>query len=685
MDKKEVQERIEKLKEKIKELNYQYFILDKSTVSEAVRDSLKLELKQLEERFPEFITPDSPTQRVGAPLSGRFDKIPHLTPKKSLSDVFSFEDIKDWEDKIQKMLPADEVLHYLCELKIDGLNITLHYKKGLLEKAVTRGDGTQGEDVTHTVKTIESIPLRLAEEIDLEVSGEVYINRADFQKINEDQLAKGEEVFENPRNTAAGTVRQLDPQVAAARRLSMFFYEIGQTDMEALPRQQQHVLTRLQDLGLPVEPHYRYCDNLEEVRRFLHEATEMRESLPMEIDGVVIKVNEKAQQMLLGFTAKTPRYAVAYKFPAEQSTTRVLDIHVQVGRTGALTPVAVLSPVRVAGSTISRATLHNEDEMRRKDVRIGDTVIIQKAGDVIPEIVQVLTELRSGNERAFVFPSSCPVCDSPVERAEGEAVTRCTNMECFAQDRERFIHFANVLNIDGMGEKVIDALLEAQLIDNLADIFHLTREDLLTLPLFKDKKSDKLIDAIQAVKNPGLDRLLFAIGIRHVGEETAIALAEFFQDKYAENHGDDEEGLNSINKLLRLVQEIGLDKLEEVEGIGRKVSREVVTWFQRESNMDLMKNLDEVGVKIQRQADLISQKLKGLSFVVTGTLQHFSRDQIKEKIRQHGGKVINSVSKNTSYLLIGKQDKPSTKELSAKKLGVPVISEEVFIKMIEQE
>lgn len=692
MDKQEVHERIEKLKQKISELNYQYFILNRSEVSEAVRDSLKLELKQLEERFPEFITPDSPTQRVGAPLSGRFDKVTHITPKKSLADVFSHEEVEEWEEKIARMLPPGESkLHYLCELKIDGLNVTLHYQEGLLVRAVTRGDGIQGEDVTHTVRTIEAVPLKLNEPIDLEVNGEIYINKEDFRRVNEAQLAKGEEEFENPRNLAAGTVRQLDPQVAASRKMSAFFYEIQQTNMEAVPRQQQHALERMMDLGLPVETHYRYCEDIEDVKKFLDQAAELRETLPFEIDGVVIKVNEKAQQQLLGFTAKTPRFAVAYKFPAEQSTTRVLDIHVQVGRTGALTPVAVLSPVRVAGSTISRATLHNEDEMRRKDVRIGDTVVIQKAGDVIPEIVQVLTDLRTGKEKEFKFPTRCPVCESKVEKKEGEAVLRCTNPDCFAQDRERFIHFATVMNVDGLGEKVIDALLEAQMVDEIPDLFQLTRNDLLQLPLFKEKKSDKLIEAIQKAKSVGLERFLFALGIRHVGEETAIDLANFFREEQLQKARtlelDGQEGsgngLQDVNDLLILIQELNRDKLQQVEGFGAVVSEQIMEWFANERNIGLLKKLADCGLQFVEEEKPLSLKLKGLTFVVTGSLQQMSRDQVKERIRQNGGKVVSAVTGKTSYLLLGENEKATTKEKTARKLGVKVIGEEEFLKMIE--
>lgn len=685
MDKKEVKTRIEKLKEKIRDLNYQYFILNKSEVSEAVRDSLKLELKQLEERFPEFITPDSPTQRVGVPLSGRFDKVPHISPKKSLSDAFSWEDIEDWENKMIKLLPSDQALHYVCELKIDGLNITLHYEDGLFKRAITRGDGSLGEDVTHTVKTIESIPLTLNEKINLEVTGEVYINKEAFKRINDEQIARGEETFENARNTAAGTVRQLDPAVAAGRNLSAFFYEIGQTDMEGVPRRQQNVLERLLDLGLPVCTEYRYAESLSDVKKFLEHAGEIREKLPYEIDGVVIKVNEKSQQQILGWTAKTPRFAIAYKFPAEQSTTRVLDIHVQVGRTGALTPVAVLSPVKVAGSTISRATLHNEDELKRKDVRIGDTVIIQKAGDVIPEIVGVLKDLRNGNEKEFKFPSHCPVCNSKVIRKEDESAIRCSNPDCFAQDRERFIHFATVMNIDTMGEKVIDALLEAQMIDELPDIFKLTRANLLQLPLFKEKKSDKLIEAIAAVKKISLERFLFALGIRHVGEETAIELANFFRHEWQEEQ--DRKGhsktFSDINDLLVLAQEMNIEKLEQVEGFGEKVSEEVLEWFKNERNVDILKKLQEEGVHFVDEGKPMSLKLKGMIFVVTGTLKALSRDQVKERIRQNGGKVVNSVSSKTSFLIQGEQEKASTKEKDAKKYGVKVLNEDEFLKLIE--
>lgn len=685
MDKKEVEERIKKLRTKIQELNYQYFILNRSEVSEAVRDSLKLELKQLEDRFPEFITADSPTQRVGAPLSGKFAKVKHITPKKSLADAFSIEDLQEWEQKIKKLLPPEEKVHYLCELKIDGLNVSLHYKNGLLEKALTRGDGEIGEDVTHSIRTIEAVPLKLQEEVDVEVGGEVYIAKEDFKRINEDQSIKGLETYENPRNLAAGTVRQLDPSITASRKLSAFFYEIAQNNLEGAPRRQQAVLERLMNLGLPVNSQFHYCEDLDDVLKFLEKADKLRKDLAYEIDGVVVKVNEKSQQQILGFTAKTPRYSIAYKFPAEQSTTKVLDIHVQVGRTGALTPVAVLSPVKVAGSTISRATLHNEDELKRKDVRIGDTVIIQKAGDVIPEIVGVIKDLRNGEEKEFKFPHLCPVCNSKVERKEGESATRCTNPECFAQDRERFIHFATVLDIEGLGEKIIDQLLENQLVDELADIFSLTRDDFLSLPLFKEKKTDNLLQAIEKAKKVSLERFLFSLGIRHVGEETAIQLAHFFRAEMREHSlvGQKSEGQHSLKDLLLVSTDLTKEKLMEIEGFGEKVAEEVLEWFKAERNVELIKKLDEVGMSLIEDSRPFSLKLKGQIFVLTGTLTTMSRDQAKERIRQNGGKISATVSSKTDFVVKGDNDAMSTKEKEAIKKGIKVIGETEFLKMIE--
>lgn len=671
MNRKEAKERILKLKEKIKDLNYQYFVLDKSEVEESVRDSLKAELKRLEEEYPEFITPDSPTQRVGSVLSGKFAKIKHLTAKKSLQDAFSEEDVRDWYERIQKIIP-EEKIHFVCELKIDGLNVTLHYKGGKLEKALSRGDGEEGEDITHTIRTIESIPLELNQEIDLEVSGEVYITKADFQKINEEQKRLGEEEFANARNSAAGTVRQLDPEIAASRNLSAYFYELGKNNLERQPRTQQETLELFFDLGLKVNREFRFCNDIEEVAHFLKSWHDKRETLPYEIDGIVIKVNEKSQQKSLGFTAKAPRYALAYKFPAAQTTTQVLDIHIQVGRTGVLTPVAILRPVKVAGSTISRATLHNEDEMARKDIRICDTVIIQKAGDVIPEVVESLKDLRTGHEKPFHFPTHCPACGAKAVRVEGESAHRCTNPDCFAQDRERFIHFVAAFGIDGLGEKIVDQLLENQLVDDPADIFTLTKDDFLSLPLFKDKRAENVVTAIESTKNVPLEKLIVALGIRMVGEETAIDLAHYIN---AEKHHAE----LTMAELFQISTTFNKEKLEEIEGIGEKVAEELTDWFHKEKNKQFLQKLEKVGVTIAAVQNKQEQKFKGLSFVVTGTLTQMTRDEAKEKIRELGGKVQGSVSAKTSYLVCG--ENPGSKLKNAEKLKVPVLNENEFIKL----
>ncbi len=672
MDKKEAEDRIIKLREKIRELNYQYFVLDKSEVSEAVRDSLKEELKSLESKFPELITPDSPTQRVGSVLSGKFDKVKHLTPKKSLQDAFSAEDVKDWSERIAKLV-NDEPIQYVCELKIDGLNITVHYKGGKFVRAVTRGDGIRGEEVTHTVKTIESVPLELTEEIDLEASGEVYISKADFQKINEDQKRLGMEEFANPRNAAAGSVRQLDPQVAASRNLSAFFYELGKNTLEHPPKTQMETLEKFKDLGLAINREYQQFGNIEDVLNYLQSWHDKRRDLPFEVDGIVIKVNRKNQQKTMGFTAKAPRYAIAYKFPAEQATTKVLDIQVQVGRTGILTPVAILSPVRVAGSTISRATLHNEDEMKRKDIRIGDTVVIQKAGDVIPEVVSVLPDLRNGHEVKFVFPKRCPVCDSRAVREEGESAHRCVNPECPAQDKERYIHFVEAFNIEGLGIKIVEQLMEYQLVEDPADIFTLSKEDFLQLPLFQERRADNVVNAILAAKKVPLERLLFGVGIRHVGAEMAVSLAHYIR-------GEKKHDPLSFAELIQIGSAMDTEKLMEVEGFGEKVAQSVTEWFHSEKNLQFLEKLYSVGIEFAEEESPGSQKLKGLTFVLTGTMDQLPRDEAKKRVRLHGGKVSGSVSSKTDYLVAG--ENPGSKQEKAQKLGVKIINEEEFMKMV---
>lgn len=674
-DKEETRQKIEKLKQKIKELNYRYFVLDKSEVTEDVRDSLKRKLRQLEAEYPELITPDSPTQRVGSVLSGKFDKVAHITPKKSLQDVFSKEELLDWVERIQKLVPGEEIA-YICELKIDGLNITLHYKKGRFVRALTRGNGEKGEDVTHTIKTIESIPMELNKPIDLEVSGEVYLSKKTFEKINKEQSSSGEEKFANPRNAAAGTIRQLNPAVAASRDLKAFFYEIGANSIFPKISSQSASLEALWKLGIKINTHYRVCKNINEAAHFIEEVPRKREKFPYEIDGIVIKVNSKKQWEKMGFTAKAPRYAVAYKFQPKQAISRITDIIIQVGRTGVLTPVAVMEPTEVSGSTVSRATLHNEDEMSKKDVRIGDTVILQKAGDVIPEVVSVLKDLRTGREKKFHFPNRCPVCGSAVKREEGMAAYRCTNKNCFAIQREGLTHFAskNAMNIEGLGEKVILQLLEAGLIKTPPDIFKLTHENLLTLPLFKEKRAQNILDSIEKSKNIPLNKFLFALGIRYLGEQNSFDFAKYIlQEAGNPKHF-------TILDLIKSFESITPEELDLIEGIGSKVASGVSNYITNKKHLEMLRELHDLGVKLTIKQPAHAP-LAGKSFVITGSLESMTRDQAKDKIKSLGGRVLNSITRETNYLIVGED--PGGKLAHAREINIKTLNEKEFLKMLK--
>lgn len=705
MEIKQAEARIKKLREEIKKLNYEYFVLDKSNVSEAVRDSLKKDLKEMEAKFPELITPDSPTQRVGSVLSGKFNKVKHLTPKKSLEDAFSEEDIREWFERIKKLAP-NEKISFICEIKIDGLNMTIHYVDGKYVRALTRGNGEEGEDVTHSVKTIESIPLELNESISMEVSGEVYLPIESFNKINKEQKKLGEELFANPRNAAAGSIRQLDPQVAASRELDAFFYELGQHNLKTGIDTQEKILKTFSSLGLKVNPEFRKFETIEEVIKFCKSWHEKRNHMPYAIDGIVIKVNDKEQQKKMGFTAKFPRSMIAYKFPAEQSTTVVEDIQIQVGRTGALTPVAHLKPVLVAGSTISRATLHNEDEIAKKDVRIGDTVIIQKAGDVIPEVVEVLKNLRTGSEKKFHFPHECPVCGGKVERKEGESAYRCMNPECSAQTRRGFYHFVSkdAFDIDGLGISVIDDLLDFGLIKDTADIFKLDVSDFYNLPLFKDKRATNLFEAIQDKKYTSLERFIYALGIRYLGEKASSDIAKYLHanlkrvSKVPEIQKtkpkveqitlfEDEKPVKKIKEdaftpldLLETVDSIKVEDLLNVEGIGEKVAEAVKEWFKEKDNRALIKKFYNTGLVLHAGETGKKTAITGKGFVLTGTLTTMTRSQAKALIKQSGGDVHSSVSAKTDYVVAG--ESAGSKLNKAKELGVKIIDEEEFKKLL---
>ena len=705
MNKEDAKQRIEKLKEWLKKWNYEYFVLNKNDVSEAARDKIKKELHELEDEFPEFVTPDSPTQRVGSVLSGKFAKIKHLHAKQSLMDCFSNEELESWEERNQKLVPGEK-LDYITEYKLDGLNLSLIYEKGKLHKAVTRGDGVYGEDVTHSVRTIQSVPLELREiggaKLEeypiIEVSGEVFMSIESFEKLNE----QDEQTFANPRNAAAGTVRQLDPKVSAYRQLDMYFYSIyfSKNSVIEEPDSQKAVLELLQDLGLRVNTNFTHHSSLSSVEKAMSEAEMKREKLPYHIDGLVVKVNQRRHQNLLGSTAKAPRWAIAFKFPAEQSTSKVLDIEIQVGRTGALTPVAILEPTLVAGSTVSRATLHNEDEIERKDVRIGDTVIIQKAGDIIPEVVEVIKDLRNGKEKKFKMPKKCPVCGGAIERPEGEVVSRCMNKGCYAVHQQQLEHFVSrkAFDIDGLGEKVVEQLIEHKLIEDAADLFSLRASDLMQLDLFKDKKTENLLEALVRSKVIPLPRFIFAMGIRHVGEETAELLGNHLnlttktitlkkaQKKnqlslFAEESADEEADVAEIADLQKALSRLTIEELNGIEGIGEKVAESIYEWIQGEKTATYLNKFERAGIKLLAPPSHKSDKLKGQTFVVTGTLPTLSRDQAKALIKQNGGKASSSVSKKTDYVLAGSE--PGSKYDTAEKLKVPIIDETMFLSMIK--
>lgn len=657
MTEAQAQERIQKLREEILRRNYEYFVLDESHVSEAVRDALKKELIALESQYPQLITPDSPTQRVGSALSGKFEKVAHKSQKWSLNDVFNEEELKAWEERVLKAVDNAE---FVTELKLDGLNITLWYEQGKLIKAITRGNGEVGEDVTHTIRTIKNLPLTLFEPVTIEVSGEVIMPKKAFKALNE----SSEKQYMNPRNVAAGTVRQLDPQVAADRDLQIFLYSMGEHDFPT-PQTHLDLLQKLKDLGLPTEPHTTKHKNAKASLKFLQEWEAKRESLPYEIDGVVFKVNELADRQSLGYTAKAPRWAAAYKFPAEQSTSVIEGITIQIGRTGAATPVAELRPTHVAGTTVSRATLHNEDEIARKDVRIGDTVVIQKAGDIIPEVVEVLTDLRPKSTQKYEFPKNCPMCSTELIRPEGEAAYRCPNKECPARKREAFKHFVarGAMDIDSLGVKVIDQLLEAGYIHDFADLFTLSKEQLLRLPLFKEKRAQNILDALEDRKTVPLQKFLFGLGIRHLGATAAKQLADHLRTN---------NNTISPQELNQKLQTLTAENLEEIDGFGQSITESLTEWIAKEHNQKLLEKFHQLHLNFTFPPKAEST-LAGKTFVITGTLSR-PRPEIKADLEAAGAKVSGSVSAKTTYLLAGSDAGSKLKKAQA--LSVEVINED---------
>lgn len=673
MDKKEARELIEKLSKEIRHHDHLYYVLDKPDISDAAYDKLLERLIKLESQFPELIKPDSPTQRVGNQLaSGKFKTIKHGKPKYSLADAFSEEEIDAWYERALKGL-AGSTHKFFCELKIDGLNITLVYENGQLKHALTRGDGISGEEVTHAIRTIRSLPLSLEDKGKVEVSGEVFIPKNFFAKVNKEREKEGQPLFANPRNAAAGTVRQLDPKVADSRGLDIFLYDLEKDS--GRPDTQKELVKRLAKFQFKTEKHSKLCKSIQEVKKFCRHWTERREDLPYEIDGVVIKINDLNQQRLLGSTAKAPRWATAYKFPAEEATTVIKDIVVQVGRTGALTPVAIMEPVSVAGSTVSRATLHNEDEIERKDVRIGDTVIIHKAGDIIPEVVRVLKNLRTGKEVPFKMPNLCPVCGHPVERPEGEAVRRCLSDNCAKRLQERMKHFVSrkAFNIDHLGVKILIQLEEAGLINDSADIFTLEKGDLLELERFAEKSADNLLQEIGSAKKVTLPRFIYSLGIRHVGEQTAFDLATYLTSKHHKT--------KPHPNIIDLINSLTHDELSHIEGVGEKVALSIMEWLQAERHQHLLHKLITNGIQVVLEEIKDNPNISGKTFVLTGTLPTLSRDEAKSIIKKLGGKTTSSISKSVDYILLG--ENPGSKYDKAKKLGIKMLTEKEFLHLTQ--
>ncbi|SOC40477.1 NAD-dependent DNA ligase LigA [Ureibacillus acetophenoni] len=663
------EKRVAELNKLLHEYGHAYYVLDKPIVTDAEYDRLLQELIALEKENPEFIYPDSPTQRVGGkPLEG-FQKVTHTYSMLSLSNAFNEEELRDFDRKIRQAIGSD--YSYVCELKIDGLAISLKYENGVFVQGATRGDGTVGEDITMNLKTIRSIPLRLKEPVTIEVRGEAYMPKKSFENLNIVREENGEEPFANPRNAAAGSLRQLDPKVAASRNLSTFIYAIGGDGESYGIDSHAEMLDYLQTIGFPSNKERQLCATIDDVLAFINKWTEERPNLPYEIDGIVVKVNRYAHQDELGFTAKSPRWAIAYKFPAEEVTTKVLDIELTVGRTGVITPTAILEPVLVAGSTVGRASLHNEDLIREKDIRIGDTVIVHKAGDIIPEVVGVIYDQRPEEAVPFEMPKECIACGSELVRFEGEVALRCVNPTCPAQIAEGIKHFVsrNAMNIDGLGEKVVEQLLRENFIRDVADLYHLEVPQLVTLERMGEKSATNLVNAIERSKENSLERLLFGLGIRHVGEKAAKILSEQYE---------------TIDALM----EASADDIQSIHEIGEKMALSIVAYFEKNEVKELISRLKEVGVNTaykgkKIQIEVGSNPFAGKTIVLTGKLEQLTRNEAKAKIEELGGTVSGSVSKKTDLVIAGTD--AGSKLTKATELGIEIWDENRLIEHLEDK
>ncbi|MFB6225930.1 MAG: NAD-dependent DNA ligase LigA [Candidatus Paceibacteria bacterium] len=667
MANKETKQKVKKLREQIRDLRHRYHVENDPEVTDAMYEGLMDELKQIEQEHPELVTDDSPTQRVAGEPADEFDKVEHLVEQHSFNDAFDKQDMLDWEERMMKRLEKElgerpDDMNYTAELKIDGIHLVLTYEDGKLKTGATRGDGEVGEDITQNVKTIRSIPLRIEEKDTIVVEGEAWMSEDTLEEINKRRKKEDKAEFANPRNAAAGTLRQLDPKVVDRRNLSFTAYDIT---YGPIPETQKQELDKLEELGFPTEDDWEVCDSIEEVMEVYNKWVDREKTgKPFWIDGVVVKVNQKKYQDILGYVGKGPRWAIALKFPAEQGTTEIKDVYWQVGRTGRLTPVAHLESVELAGTTVTHATLHNYDEINELGVRVGDQVVVEKAGDIIPQVVKVLEKMRDGDEKEIEQPSECPICGSEVEREELETEEEsadlfCTNPDCYAKELESIKHFVSqdAFDIEGLGEKIVKQLLDEGLIKDAADIFTLKRGDLEPLERFAEKAADNLVTAIEESKEISLPRFLYALGIEHVGDETAYILSEQFGD-------------------LENIMEADREELEQIDDIGPRVSESIMRYFDNEKNIELIEELKQNGVKIQEFQTDTTDELDGEVFVFTGALDDFTRDEAQREVRERGGNPASSVSSNTDYVVVG--ENPGSKYKQAKELGVEVLDEQEF-------
>lgn len=672
MNKSQAAERIDKLRELINNYRYYYHVLDESIMSEAAADSLKHELTVLETEYPDLITPDSPSQRIaGKPLEG-FTSVQHSSRMISLNDVFDEAEVVAWEERITKLLPPKTKLEYFADIKMDGLACALIYKDGILVRGITRGDGFVGEDVTTNIRTIDSIPLQLRASSEFkqfltgrtEIRGEIVMYKADFEALNAERSREGKPLFANPRNTAAGTIRQLDPQLVAGRKLYFRAYDLLRDEPNEVPTN-DYAYKAIRGLGLLASTECKVLNSVEEIISFAKHWETKRHDLPFNTDGLVVKVNDRDIFRRLGIVGKAPRAAIAYKYAAEQATTKVIDIFVSIGRTGAATPVAMLEAVVVAGSTVQMATLHNEGEIARKDIRVGDTVIVHKAGDIIPEVVEPLVTLRDGSEQVFVMPSHCPECNTLLVKYKAEdAIWRCPNHSCPSRSWKRLEHYASksALDIEGLGEKNVISLIEAGLVKDQADIYKLKVDQVIELDRFAEVSANKLVDAIQSKKSPTLARFVYGLGIRHIGTQTAIDVSNHYRS-------------------LEALSEATIEDLNDIEGIGAIVAESVVEWFAEPHNQKLLAKFHELGVWPQ-PVKKVGGVLSGINFVVTGSLDSMGREQAAEKIRALGGTFQSSLGKDTTYLVVG-HNVGASKLTKANKLGTTQLDEAAFVKLLE--